>query len=113
MPDEGPLPQLQERLSAVGLFFGDNTDSRSYSCSAELGEALRRKGAWRSTGGARLLRIMTEGGGDPLCPEEAEQAARSVREAAHRLRGDDRRIAEQIAADAQAASDSGRPWTIC
>jgi hypothetical protein len=99
----------------MGFHFGPRTGSRSYTYSSELAAKLAKKGGRNSTGGARLLGIMrgAEGGEpDTLCPEEAEQAARSITEAAKRLRRGDRRIAEQIAADAQAAADAGRRWRI-
>ncbi|MBO4274943.1 hypothetical protein [Microbispora triticiradicis] len=99
----------------MGIFFGRNTGTRSYAYAAELAVKLARKGANTSTGAAHLLTYMSGGlGGDErtLCPEEAEQAARSISRAAARLRGADRRIAESIAADARAAADARRPWTI-
>jgi hypothetical protein len=97
----------------MGIFFGRNTGSRSYTASADLARKLRRRGGGDSTGAGQLLAAM-EAGQDPvaLCPEAAEQAARSLRQAAGRLRGDDRRIATQIADDAQAAADAGRSWTV-
>jgi hypothetical protein len=99
----------------MGIYFGSHTGSRSYTYSAELAHKLRRKGGDDSTGAAHLLAFMSgELGGDirNLCPEEAEQAARSLRTAAPRLRRGDRQIVEQIAADAQQAADSGRNWEI-
>lgn len=99
----------------MGIWFGTNTGNRSYYYSAELARKLERKGARNSTGAAHLLTYMSGAlGGTPrtLCPEEAEQAARSLSEAAARLRGDDRRIAEQIAADAQHAADTRQPWIV-
>lgn len=99
----------------MGISFGRNTGNRSYTYSAELAAKLTRKGGQSSTGAAHLLAFMSGNlGGDErdLCPEEAEQAARSISEAAKKLRRGDRRIAEQIAADAQAAADAGKTWTI-
>ncbi|MET8050547.1 hypothetical protein ABZU75_23410 [Streptosporangium sp. NPDC005286] len=97
----------------MGIFFGKNTGTRSYGCSEELAKKVERKGGKSSTGAAQLLGFMRNGSDTrTLRGEEAEQAARSLREVAPRLRGNDRRIAEQIARDAQAAADSGRPWTI-
>ncbi|MEV1179114.1 hypothetical protein [Nonomuraea sp. NPDC049784] len=44
--------------------------------------------------------------------EEAEQAARSLREAAGRMRGTARTITLAIADDAEAASNTGGRWTL-
>jgi hypothetical protein len=99
----------------MGWNFGRNTGNRSYTYSDELAKKIKKKGGGNSTGASHLLRIMSGAeGGDPqsLCAEEAEQAAQSLQQAAQRLRGDDRRIAESIARDAQDAADAGRPWTI-
>jgi len=97
----------------MGIFFGRNTGTRSYTYSSELAQKVERAGGKNSTGAAQLLGFMRNGSDTrPLCGEEAEQAARSLREAAPRLRRGDRRIVEQIARDAQEAADSGRPWTI-
>ncbi|MBB4921001.1 DUF7739 domain-containing protein [Streptosporangium saharense] len=99
----------------MGFHFGPRAGTRSYTASADLARKLARKGAGDSTGAAHLLAIMSgQTGGDPqaLCPEEAEQAARSLAQAATRLRGASRRITEEIVHDAQAAADSGRSWWI-
>lgn len=97
----------------MGVFFGPQTGSRSYSYTAELAEKLERKGGRSSTGATRLLSFMQSASDHrTLCPEEAEQAAKSLRDTARRLHGTDRRIAEQIAADAQEAADAGRSWTV-
>ncbi|MER7131338.1 DUF7739 domain-containing protein [Streptosporangium saharense] len=97
----------------MGIFFGRTTGTRPYSYAADLATKLERRGGNSSTGAAQLLGVMRYGG-DPrdLCPEEAEQAARSIGQAARKLRGVDRQIAEQIAKDAQAAADSGHPWRV-
>lgn len=99
----------------MDIFFGRNTGNRSYTYSSELATKLTKKGANTSTGAAHLLTYMSGAlGGDErtLCAEEAEQAARSITQAARRLRGNDRRIAERIAADAAEAANTRRPWTI-
>ncbi|MBB2909152.1 hypothetical protein FHS43_000398 [Streptosporangium becharense] len=104
-----------DKEPTMGMFFGRNTGSRSYTYTAELAGKLTRKGANTSTGAGHLLAYMSGTlGGDErtLCPEEAEQAARSIEQAAKKLSRGDRRIAEQIAADARAAADARRPWTI-
>lgn len=98
----------------MGIFFGRNANSRSYGYSAELAKKITKKGGRNSSGAAALLNLMTNGpkGQTRLRGEEAEQAARSLREVAPKLRGHDRRNALAIAQDAQEASDSGKGWTL-
>ncbi|GAA4209376.1 hypothetical protein GCM10022252_75790 [Streptosporangium oxazolinicum] len=97
----------------MGIRFGDNAGTRPCGFTAQLAEKITKKGGNNSTGAAQLLAAMREGTGPrTLRGEEAEQAAASLTQAARRLRGDERRVAEQIAADARAAADSGKPWTI-
>uniref|UniRef100_UPI003F497DEA DUF7739 domain-containing protein n=1 Tax=Streptosporangium sp. CA-256172 TaxID=3240076 RepID=UPI003F497DEA len=99
----------------MGIYFGPHTGNRSYTYSAELAAKLTKHGGRSSTGAAGLLTYM---GGQmrldswEMCPEEAEQAARSIEQAATKLRSGDRRVAEQIAADAWEAANAGRPWTV-
>lgn len=100
----------------MGILFGKNTGSRSYTYSSELAEKLTEKGGGRTAGGSRLLGFMAgrSGPADPidLNPADARDAAAELTQAARRLRGRDREIAEQIAADAQAAAESGKPWRV-
>ncbi|MGC5012491.1 hypothetical protein ACLQ2R_17140 [Streptosporangium sp. DT93] len=99
----------------MGIFYGRHTGSRSYTYSAELAAKLTKRGARSSTSAAGLLTYM---GGEmrvdswEMCPEEAEQAARCIEQAAKKLHPADRRIAEQIAADAWEAANTGRSWTV-
>ncbi|MEV4753018.1 hypothetical protein AB0K21_42305 [Streptosporangium sp. NPDC049248] len=120
----------------MGIYFGPHTGNRSATYSAELAAELTKYGGRSSTGAAGLLTYM---GGQTrldswdMCPEEAEQAARSIEQAARsieqaarsieqaarsieqaakKLHPGDRRVAEQIAADAWEAANSGRPWIV-
>lgn len=100
-------------MIAMGISFGRNAGTTSYTYSAKLGKRLGKKGGGDSAGGRSLLAFMGRGvDRQELSPAEAGQAAESLRTAAGKLRGADRSTAEQIARDAQEAADSGRPWTI-
>ncbi|MFI7643513.1 hypothetical protein [Nonomuraea sp. NPDC049400] len=97
----------------MGIFYGDKASTRSYRTSARLAVTISRKGGRNSTGAATLLDMMA--GHIPpgeLRGEEAEQAAKSLREAAARMRGDARAIALAVADDAEAASNAGGLWTL-
>lgn len=99
----------------MGISYGRNAGNRSGTYSAKLAANLGAQGAGKTEGGKSLLGFMRgkPGGGDhTITPQEAKQAAQDLKTAANKLRGDDRRIANQIADDAQEAADSGRPWTI-
>lgn len=97
----------------MGIFFGRNAGAASYRYADELARKLDGKGAGRTRGGGRLLTLMRQGrDAENLGPKEAAQAARELREAAGKLRGDDRRAALGIARDAQEAADNGRPWRV-
>lgn len=94
----------------MGLSFGRT--SMSYTESERLARALARKGAGRSVGGAQLLGVMRRGQeASELCGEEAEQASRSLREAAGRMHGSDKEAALELAADAMEAANRGS-WRI-
>ncbi|MER5322346.1 DUF7739 domain-containing protein [Streptosporangium roseum] len=97
----------------MGFFFGSNAGTPSYKATAELAQKIQRKGGGNSPGATELLRLMTAGR-DPeqLNPAEAAQAAQSLRQVAPRLRGTDRGHVERIAADAEEAARSNRPWTV-
>ncbi|GHE31626.1 hypothetical protein GCM10017673_37970 [Streptosporangium violaceochromogenes] len=100
----------------MGILFGrenGHTASTSSTAAADLARKIRKRGGNTSTGAATLLGAM-EQGQDPhdLCPEMAEQAARSLRQVAAKLRGADRRLAENIAASAERASQTSRTWTV-
>ncbi len=95
----------------MGLLFGKT--AMSYGAGERLGRKLAKKGAGGSTGGAHLLEVLRLGqDAGPLRGEEAEQAAQSLREAAGRMRGQDRATPLKIAADAQDAADRGGDWQI-
>ncbi|MEV0996763.1 hypothetical protein [Nonomuraea sp. NPDC050202] len=97
----------------MGIWFGPKTYT-SHSYGQELAVKITRQGGRSSSGAAALLNLMDGSLADPeqLRGEEAEQAARSLREVARKLRGEDRDAALAIAAQAQEAADSGRRWII-
>lgn len=99
----------------MGIRFGKNAGTRPAGYAKKLAQKIARSGGNSSTGAGHLLAYMAgDLGGDQrhLCPEEAEQAARSLEDVSKRLRGTDREIAKRIAQDAREAADSGRTWTV-
>ncbi len=105
------MPPTHERKITMGILFGrkPGDPSLGYGTAKRLGRKLPAS----STGAAVLKRVMSDGQ-DPrdLCPEEAEQAAKSLRDAAPKLRGDDRAAVQLIADSAQRAADAGETWRV-
>ncbi|MEU4703386.1 DUF7739 domain-containing protein [Nonomuraea dietziae] len=95
----------------MGYNFGPKTGTRSGKTIETFGRKVARKGGVTSTGLSRLLATTQGGQPQELRGRDAEQAARSLREVAPRLRGADRDLAIALAEDAEAASRRGR-WTI-
>ncbi|MEU4231189.1 hypothetical protein AB0F17_43430 [Nonomuraea sp. NPDC026600] len=96
----------------MGFFFGNKT-SLGYPNSERLAKKITRKGGRSSSGAAALLNIMSgRTNSTTLRGEQAEQAARSLREIAPRLSDADRTDVLAIATDAEHASNNGGGWTI-
>ncbi|MEU6713053.1 hypothetical protein ABZ897_16345 [Nonomuraea sp. NPDC046802] len=107
-----PRPPATRKDTTMGFFFGNKT-SLGYPNSARLAKKITKKGGRSSSGAAAVLDIMSgRTNSGRLRGEEAEQAARSLREIAPHLNPADRADVLAIADDAEHASNNDGGWNI-